>query len=385
MSTSQNYIYLDNASTTKVDDEVIREIIPYLSELYGNSSSAHSLGVEINKKIVKARGNVAKLFNSEPKEITFTSGATEAINTTLKGIVTSNRTKRIQIITVKTEHSAVLDTCKYLEEIGFDVVYLPVLKSGLLDLNELKKVISEKTLLVSVMLVNNETGVIQPIKEITKIAHQFGALMMTDATQAVGKIPVDVKDLNIDYLVFSGHKFYAPKGIGGYYQNSQSLNFQPLLHGGGQEKGKRSGTLNVPGVIGLGKSCEITINETERNKSSVQELRDLLENELLTIEGAFVNGDRENRIYNISNICFPHIDADILIKMLDNICVSNGSACHSELIEPSHVLTAMGLSNKNAFSSIRFSLSKYNTESEILYTIKKVKEIISQLKTSNYA
>ncbi|MFA7444949.1 MAG: cysteine desulfurase family protein [Flavobacteriaceae bacterium] len=381
----QNYIYLDNASTTKVDDEVVKEIIPFMSEFYGNSSSSHSLGIKINKKIVSARENVAKLLNAESKEIIFTSGATESINTILKGVVSSNKTKRSQIITITTEHSAVLDTCKYLEEVGVEVVYMPVLESGVIDINELKKIISDKTLLVSVMLVNNETGVIQPIKEITEIAHQFGALMMTDATQAVGKISVDVKDLDVDYLIFSGHKFYAPKGIGGYYYNHKALNFQPLIHGGGQEKGKRSGTLNVPGVIGLGKSCEISLNEIEKNKSSIKKLRDLLENELLTIEGAFVNGDRENRIYNILNICFPDIEADIFIKMLGNICVSNGSACHSELIEPSHVLTAMGLSNKNAFSSIRFSLSKYNSEDEVLYTIKMVKEIISQLKTSSYA
>jgi len=379
------YIYLDNASTTKVDDEVVKEIIPFMSEFYGNSSSSHSLGTKINKKIVSARENVAKLLNAESKEIIFTSGATESINTILKGIVSFDKSKRSQIITVTTEHSAVLDTCKYLENVGVEVVYLPVLESGLVDINELKKIISDKTLLVSVMWVNNETGIIQPIKEITEIAHQFGALMMTDATQAVGKISIDVKDLDVDYLVFSGHKFYAPKGIGGYYYNYKSLNLQPLIHGGGQEKGKRSGTLNVPGVIGLGKSCEITLNEIEKNKSSIKKLRDLLEDQLLTIEGAFVNGDKNNRIYNISNICFPNIEADIFIKMLDNICVSNGSACHSELIEPSHVLTAMGLISKNAFSSIRFSLSKYNTEDEILYTIKKVKEIVSQLKRSSYA
>lgn len=356
-----------------------------MSEFYGNSSSSHTLGIQTNKNITIARHNVAKLFNAEPKEIIFTSGATEAINTIFKGLVASNRTKRSQIITVTTEHSAVLDTCKYLEEIGVDVIYMPVLESGLLDLGELRKVISEKTLLVSVMLVNNETGVIQPVKEITEIAREFGALMMTDATQAVGKISIDVQDIDVDYLVFSGHKFHGPKGIGGYYHNSKAFNFQPLIHGGGQEKGRRSGTLNVPGIIGLGKSCEICLNEIEKNKSSIKKLRDLLENELLAIEGAFINGNKENRVCNILNISFPDIEADILIKMLNNICVSNGSACHSELIEPSHVLRAMGLSNKDAFSSIRFSLSKYNTEDEILYTIKKVKEIISQLKTSNYA
>lgn len=374
------YIYLDNASTTKVDDRVIEEILPFMTEFYGNSSSVHSLGVEVNKRIISARNKVSKLLNCDSNEIIFTTGATESINAILKGVTSNNSSKRFQIITVNTEHSAVLSTCRYLEELGFEIIYLPVLKSGLIDIDELKKVISEKTLLVSVMLVNNETGIIQPIKAISNVAHQFGALMMTDATQAVGKIKVDVEDLEVDYLVFSGHKFYAPKGIGGYYQSNKALKLTPLIHGGGQEKGKRSGTLNVPGIIGIGKSCELSIDEIEINQSKIKKLRDLLENELLSLEGLFVNGDKENRIHNISNICFPNIEADILIRMLNNICVSNGSACHSELIEPSHVLIAMGLSNKDAFSSIRFSLSKYTTEEEILITIQKVKEIVSKFK-----
>ncbi len=374
-----NYIYLDNASTTKVDEEVLGEILPYMSDLYGNPSSTHSLGVKINNQIKLAREKVASLINADSENIVFTSGATESINTILKGLISSNRTKRNQIITVSTEHSAVLDTCKYLEQQGVDVIYLPVLESGLIDITILKNHISEETLLVCIMLANNETGVIQPIKEIAQIAHQFGVLMMTDATQAVGRITVDVKELEIDYLVFSGHKFHAPKGIGGYYYNRKLINFTPLLHGGGQEKGKRSGTLNVPGIIGIGKSSEINLRDHIKNEAYIRNLRDLLENELLTIEGTFINGDRDNRMYNISNICFPGIEADILIKMLDPVCVSNGSACHSELIEPSHVLTSMGLSNKNTFSSLRFSLSKYNTKEEILYTIEKIKDIIAKL------
>lgn len=373
---SQPYIFLDNASTTKVDERVIDEMLPYMINLYGNSSSSHSMGNEINNQVKNAREKVANLLNAEAKEIFFTSGATESINTILKGLVTNNQTKKNQIITVKTEHSAVLDTCKYLEETGIDIIYLNVLPSGLIDLYELKKIVSDKTLLLSVMMVNNETGVIQPIKEITEIAHQYGALMMTDATQAVGKIPIDVIDLKIDYLVFSGHKFHAPKGIGGYYHKSKTINFQPLLHGGGQEKGKRSGTLNVPGIIGLGKSSEISLQEMLSDYLRVKQLRDLLEQELLKIEGSFVNGDLENRIHNITNIYIPNIESELLIKRLQNICISNGSACHSELIEPSHVLTAMGLSNKLAFSCLRFSLSKYNTETEIIYTIQKLKELI---------
>jgi len=381
MSISKNYIYLDNASTTKIDDHVLNAIIPFMSELYANYSSSHLMGVKVKKEIVQAREYVANLLNAEPKEIFFTSGATESINTILKGIA-ANADKQIrsQIITVATEHSATLNTCKYLEEIGFEVIYLPVLESGLLDISKLKNVISYKTLIVSVMLANNETGVIQNIEEITKIAHQFGALMMTDATQAVGKIPVDVKDLNVDFLMFSGHKFHAPKGIGGFYCRPENK-FIPLIHGGGQENNNRSGTLNTPGIIGIGKCAEISLNQMHQDIENVKKLRDRLEQKLLTIEGTFVNGHSAERLHNITNICFPNIEADFLIGMLRNICVSNGSACHSELIEPSHVLTEMGLSTQNAFSSIRFSLSKYNTEEEIDYTVRKVKEVVSNFQT----
>lgn len=377
----EDYIYLDNASTTKVDDNVLKEMIPYMSDLYGNSSSSHSMGVKINKQVKLAREKVADLINSAPSDIVFTSGATESINTILKGVALSNKSDRNQIITLSTEHSAVLDTCKYLEQVGIDVVYLPVLPSGLVDVDLLRNAISDKTLLVCIMLVNNETGVIQPIKEITTISHEKGALMFTDATQAVGKIPVDINNLNIDFLAFSGHKFHAPKGVGGYYSNSKTTSsITPLLHGGGQEKSKRSGTLNVPGIIGVGKACEINRESIEQDEEYVRNLRDFLEAELTILDNVFVNGDTKNRIYNISNICFQEIEADILIKMLNNICISNGSACHSALIEPSHVLTSMGLTQQDAFSSVRFSLSKYNTKEEISFTIKKVKEIVDQLK-----
>lgn len=375
-------IYLDNAATTRVDDDVLQEIIPYMSNLYSNPSSKHSAASKVERSIASAREKVASLINSEPKEIIFTSGATESINTLLKSLSLSNTSKRNQIITSVTEHSAVIDTCEYLEQQGVEVTYLPVQKSGLIDLELLKNSISQETLLVCIMHVNNETGVIQPIKEITEIAHQSGALMMTDATQSVGKLPIDIVDLDIDFLIFSGHKFHSPKGIGGYYYNSRNLkHIIPLLHGGGQEMGKRSGTLNVPGIVGLGKSAEISRQEIKGEKNSTKKLRDQLENELLSIEGAFLNGDKQQRIHNITNICFPGVDADIMIKMLQEICVSNGSACTAKLIEPSYVLKAMGLSDKDAFSSIRFSLSKYNTEEEIIHTIERVKEITTQLKT----
>lgn len=372
----REYIYLDNAATTKIDDKVLKEMIPFMSEFYANSSSSHQMGNKVKNAIVKPRECLANLLNSEPKEIFFTSGATESINTVFKGIAANaNKLLRSQIITVSTEHSSTLNTCKYLEEIGFEVIYLPVLESGLLDIDNLRNAVSDKTLIVSVMLANNETGVIQNIREFTKIAHQFGALMMTDATQAVGKIPIDVKNLDIDFLVFSGHKFHGPKGIGGFYCKLENK-FTPLMHGGGQENNKRSGTLNTPGIIGIGKCAEISLNLMDKDIKYITKLRNRLEKELLSIEGTFVNGHSADRLHNITNICFPNMEADFLIGMLKNICVSNGSACHSEFIEPSHVLTEMGLSSKDAFSSIRFSFSKYNTEEEVDYTIKKIRKIL---------
>jgi len=376
---SNSILYFDNASTTAVDDEVLFAMLPYFKEFYGNASSSHKFGVNINKEIESAKQRIADLINSGSKEIVFTSGATESVNTVLKGIFNTD-SKRNQIITVATEHSAVLETCQFLENQGIDVVYLPVKANGIIDLEILKKNIGTQTLIVCVMLVNNETGVIQPIKEIANIAHDNGALMFTDATQAVGKMKVDVIDLEVDFMAFSAHKFHGPKGIGGLFIKKQILkHFNALIHGGKHQDGLRSGTLNVPGIIGLGKACEVANFQIDNHKS-ITELRDLLESELLKIEGSFVNGDNENRIYSITNICFPKIDSNIVINMLDTICVSNGSACSSALIEPSYVLQAMGLNKEDAFSSIRFSLSKYNTREEVYALVEKLREIIMQLK-----
>jgi len=372
-------IYFDNASTTKMDEEVLFTMLPYFKDLYGNASSSHKFALNISKEIEVSKQKIADLINSQSKEIIFTSGATESINTILKSVLNSNN-QRNQIITVSTEHSSVLDTCEFLENNGLDIVYLPVQQNGLIDLETLKNIIGPKTLMVCVMLVNNETGVIQPIKKITEIAHQNGALMFTDATQAVGKIKVDVIDLDIDFMAFSGHKIHGPKGIGGVYLKKQLFkDFNAQIHGGKHQDGLRSGTLNVPGIIGFGKACEIASRQID-NYHSVYELKKMLEFELLKIEDSFINGDIENRIYNISNICFPNIDSNIAIDMLDNICVSNGSACSSALIEPSYVLKAMGLSREEANSSIRFSLSKYTTEEEVIILVRKLKEIIMQIK-----
>lgn len=380
---NERIIYFDNASTTKLDEEVFQAMLPFLKEFYGNASSSHKFGFNISKEIEVSKQRIADLINSDSKEIIFTSGATESINTILKSVLNSNN-QRSQIITVSTEHSSVLDTCEFLENNGLDIVYLPVQKNGLIDLETLKKVIGPKTLMVCIMLVNNETGVIQPVKKIAEIVHQNGALMFTDATQAVGKIKVDVIDLDIDFMAFSSHKFHGPKGIGGFYLKKQLFkDFNAQIHGGKHQDGLRSGTLNVPGIIGFGKACEIASIQID-NYNSVYELKKFLEIELLKIEGSFINGDLENRIYNISNICFPNIDSDIAIKMLNNICVSNGSACSSALIEPSHVLQAMGLSNKEAHSSLRFSLSKYTTEEEVTILVEKLNEVILQLKPLKY-
>lgn len=379
MTTSKQLIYFDNASTTKVDNEVLRTMLPYFTDYYGNASSSHGFGLKIKQEILIAKAKVAQLINSRSKEIVFTSGATESINTILKGVSNLNDFNRNQIITVSTEHSAVLDTCQFLEDQGMDIVYLSVQKNGLIDIEDLKKSINNHTLLVCVMLVNNETGVIQPIKEISKIAHEFGALVFTDATQAVGKIDVDVIDLDIDFMAFSAHKFHGPKGIGCFFLKEKLIkSFTTYIHGGGHQNGLRSGTLNVPGIIGFGEASQIALNQLEEIDKTTK-LRDLLEFELLKIEGSSINGDLKNRTHNISNICFPNIDADIVIRLLNNICVSNGSACSTSIIEPSHVLKAMGLNDNEAFSSIRFSLSKYNTTEEVFYVVNKLKEIITQL------
>lgn len=366
--------YLDNNSTTPIDPRVLDAMLPFLKDNFANPSSTHHFGQSINEKVKQAREQIADFINAEPNELIFTSGATEAINIAIKGVAESYSNKGKHIITVSTEHKAILDTCKDLERKGFEVTYLSVSQNGLIDLAELQKAIRTDTILVSVMYVNNETGVIQPIKEIAKLAHEKGALFMTDATQAVGKIELDVNDLGIDLLCFSGHKMYAPKGIGGLYvRNKTKLSAQ--IHGGGHEQGLRSGTLNVPGIIALAKACEIASEEMALNQRNISTLRDKLETELLKLPNTSLNGDSENRIFNTTNICFKGQDANVLIGRMKNIAVSNGSACSSAVIEPSHVLKAMGLSDDEAFASLRFSLGKYNSIKDIETVISKIKEL----------
>ena len=399
-------IYLDNNATTRLDPRVLDAMMPFLTDNFANAASTHPFGVGVSEAVKWARQEVANLLHCEPHELIFTSGATEAINLAIKGIAekqgVSPDTKR-HIVTVQTEHKAVLDVCGYLETRGFEVTYLPIqpnqsANAGLLDLELVKAAIRPDTLLVSVMLVNNETGVIQPIQEIAQLAHEAGALFMTDATQAVGKLPIDVDRDQIDLLAFSAHKFYGPKGVGGLFVRQRRLRagwpnkvkLEAILHGGGHERGLRSGTLNVPGIVGMGKAAELArlsdASETQRVAGRnaapppVRSLRDRLETELLTIPGTSVNGDRRNRLYNTTNILFRDCDSDALIMGLEGIAVSNGSACTAASIDPSHVLLAMGLSDTEAFSCLRFSLGRFTTEADITATVNAVRNVVEELR-----
>lgn len=387
-------IYLDNNATTRIDPRVLDAMMPFLTDNFANAASTHPFGVSAHEAVKKARQQVADLIQCDPHELVFTSGATEAINLAIKGVTETYGHNRKHIVTVQTEHHAVLDVCQYLEKRGFEVTYLPVQShqnagAGLLDLDVLKAALRPDTLLVSVMWANNETGVIQPIREIAKLAHDAGALFMTDATQSVGKLPIDVDKDGIDLLTFSAHKFYGPKGIGGLYVRQHSLadssirkvKLEAVLHGGGHERGLRSGTLNVPGIVGIGKAAELApVADAGVETQNIASLRDRLESELLTIPGTRVNGDQIHRLYNTTNIYFENCDSDALIMGLDVMAVSNGSACTAASIDPSHVLLALGLNEQEAFSCLRFSLGRFNTEADVIATVNAVKGIVKELR-----
>lgn len=385
MKQTDRQVYLDYNSTTPIDPRVLDAMLPFLKDNFANSSSTHHFGQSVNDNVKQARKQIADFINAEPNEIVFTSGATEAINMAIKGIAENYTHRGKHIVTVSTEHKAVMDTCKALENKGYEITYLPVQKDGLIGVSELKQAIREHTILVSVMFVNNETGVIQPIQEIASLAHEKGALFMIDATQAAGKINIDVDALNVDLLCFSGHKMYAPKGIGALFvrQRGKNVKLAPQIHGGGHEHGLRSGTINVPGIIALAKACEIAIEEIVENKKAITELRDNLEGELLKFPNTILNGDSVNRIYNTTNICFKGQDANVIIGRMKDIAVSNGSACSSAVVEPSHVLKAMGLSDDDAFASLRFSLGKFNTLEDIEKVVNELKKLTQQ--SINYA
>lgn len=361
-----NIIYFDNNATTKVDERVVEAMLPYFSEHYGNASSKlHEAGWIADAAVEKARSQVANLIGAEPSEIIFTSGATEAINTALKGIAKAYKTKGNHIITVTTEHKAVLDTCEYLKEEGAEITYLSVDREGLIDLDELKSAIKPSTILISVMAANNETGVIQPLEEISSIAKDHKIIFFSDATQYAGKTLMNVKDLGIDCLSLSAHKFYGPKGIGALYlrRKDPRVNIISLLHGGAQENNHRAGTLNVPLIVGLGKACEIAQAEMWENNTEVSKLRAYFEHQILDIEGLRINGSTKFRLYNTSNITFPSsLNIRLLLK---KYAFSSGSACTTGTNQPSHVLKAMGFSDTDIKNSFRFSFSKNNTLYEV--------------------
>ncbi|WP_317047147.1 IscS subfamily cysteine desulfurase [Taibaiella soli] len=377
-------IYLDNNATTPMDPRVLEAMLPYFTEKFGNAASrSHAFGWAAEEAVDYAREQVAKLINADPKEIIFTSGATEGDNLAIKGVFEMYASKGNHIITCVTEHKAVLDTCKHIEKQGGEVTYLPVQENGLVDLAELEKAITSKTILIAIMYGNNEVGVIQPVREISAIARKHGVLFFTDATQAVGKIPVDVLADGIDLMTFSGHKMYGPKGVGALYvrRKNPRVKVTAQMDGGGHERGMRSGTLNVPGIVGLGKACEICMNEMEEEGKRLSILRDKLQNGLMALEEAYVNGSIEHRLPHVANISFKYVEGEgLMMGFNKNIALSSGSACTSASLEPSYVLKALGLGDDLAHSSLRFGLGRFTTEEQIDYTIKAVSETVIKLR-----
>ena len=376
-------IYMDNNATTPMDPRVLEAMLPYFTQHFGNAASRnHPFGWEAEEAVDYAREQVAKLIGADPKEIIFTSGATEGDNLGIKGVYEMYASKGNHIITATTEHKAVLDTCKHIEKLGGEVTYLEVKENGLIDLAELEAAIKPTTILISIMYANNEIGVIQPIKEITTIAKKHGILFFTDATQAVGKIPVDVIKDGIDLMTFTGHKMYGPKGIGALYvrRKNPRVKVTAQMDGGGHERGMRSGTLNVPGIVGFGKACELCRLEMEADAARISVLRDKLETELMKLEEAYINGTPESRLPHVTNISFKHVEGEgLLMGFNKNIALSSGSACTSASLEPSYVLKALGLGDDLAHSSLRFGLSRFTTEEEVDYTIKAISETVLKL------
>ena len=377
-------IYLDNNATTPCDPRVVDAMIPYFTENFGNAASrSHPFGWVAEEAVDYAREQVAKLIGADPKEIIFTSGATEADNLALKGVFEMYASKGNHIITCTTEHKAVLDTCKHLEKLGAEVTYLQVQADGLVDLNELEKAITDKTILIAIMYGNNEIGVVQPVREISAIARKHGVLFFTDGTQAVGKIPVDVNADGIDLMAFSAHKMYGPKGVGALYvrRKNPRVKVTAQIDGGGHERGMRSGTLNVPGIVGFGKACEICMNEMEGEAKRLSTMRDRLEAGLLVLEESYVNGNRDHRLPHVCNISFKYVEGEgLMMGFNKDIAVSSGSACTSASLEPSYVLKALGLGDDLAHSSLRFGLGRFTTDEQIDYTINAIKNTVLKLR-----
>ncbi|MCC6861960.1 MAG: IscS subfamily cysteine desulfurase [Bryobacterales bacterium] len=377
-------IYLDNHATTPVDPRVLDAMLPYFQEKFGNAASRnHSFGWEAEKAVEDARGKIAALIGGQPKEIVFTSGATESDNLAIKGVAEMYAEKGNHIITAVTEHKAVLDTCKRLEKRGCRVTYLPVQPDGLIDLNRLREAITPQTILISVMYANNEIGVVQPIAEIGRIAREKGVLFHSDAVQAVGKIPVDVNAGNLDLVSISGHKIYGPKGVGALWVRRRNPRVQltAQMDGGGHERGMRSGTLNVPGIVGLGEACAICQKEMTGEAARLSELRDRLKRKLETeLDEVYVNGSMEHRLPGSLNMSFAFVEGESLLMGINDVAVSSGSACTSATLEPSYVLKALGIGDDLAHTSIRFGIGRFNTAEEIDYVGNRVVDVVRKLR-----
>src|SRR5579885_2655343 len=377
-------IYMDNHATTPVDPRVFQAITPYFTDTFGNAASRnHSFGWVAEEAVEKARKQVASLIGATAKEIVWTSGATESNNLAIKGVAEMYAEKGNHIITAATEHKAVLDTCKRLEKNGVRVTYLPVQQNGLIDLDQLRAAITDKTILITIMYANNEIGVLQPIAEIGKIAKERGVLFHSDATQAVGKVPVDVIKEGIDIASVSAHKMYGPKGVGALYvrRRNPRVKLTAKIDGGGHERGMRSGTLNVPGIVGLGAACEIAQKEMPEESKRLEYLRDKLKDRLLAgLDEVYINGTTERRLPNNLNISFAYVEGESLLMGINDVAVSSGSACTSATLEPSYVLKALGVGEDLAHTSIRFGLGRFNTEEEVDYVIERVVETVNRLR-----
>ncbi len=376
-------IYLDNNATTPVDPRVLEAMIPFFTQHFGNAASRnHPFGWEAEDAVDTAREQIAALIGANEKEIIFTSGATESNNLAIKGVFEMYRDKGNHIITVNTEHKAVLDTCKHLEKLGAEVTYLKTGENGLVTIEQVEAAMKPNTILVTIMYANNEIGVIQPIREIGALCEKKGVLFHTDATQAVGKVPVDVMADHIHLLSMTAHKMYGPKGIGALYvrRKNPRVKVTAQMDGGGHERGMRSGTLNVPGIVGFGKACELARLEMAQDAERLSKMRDRLETALLELEEAYVNGSREHRLPHTTNMSFKYVEGEGLIMGVKDIAVSSGSACTSASLEPSYVLKNLGLDDELAHSSLRFGLSRFTTDEEIDFTINCVKTAVTRLR-----
>ena len=375
---------MDNHATTPLDPRVLEAMMPYLTEKFGNPASCtHRYGWDAQAGVEKARKQVAQLIGAKPEEIILTSGATESDNLAIKGAARTNRERGNHIVTLAIEHHAVLDSCRRLEKEGFDITYLPVSADGLLDLAELEKALTSRTILVSVMAANNEIGVIEPIRGVGRLCRDRGILFHTDAVQGIGKIEIDVEAMNIDLLSISGHKIYGPKGVGALYvrRGEPRLKLTPIIDGGGHERGARSGTLNVPGIVGLGKACEVCREEMPREPDRLRFLRDRLKDSILSqLEDVYINGSMEQRLPNNLNLSFGGVEAESFLMALNDVALSSGSACTSTTESPSYVLQALGLPDELTSASVRFGLGRFNTAEEVDFVIDRVVETVKNLR-----